>query len=370
MLHRDACGKLTRMEIHHLLGLMTLGQLLLLIVVLVCKPPVTRLQAKAIALLVSVVGYVVASNAALQALVGPAYPLFLFLAMLPPYLLWLFAIDVFEVSYLPRFLPAGRGGLILLVPALTFASMWTPLSASGLIIHHIASILLLAHTLVTVWLERGDDLLNPRRRFRMWFVGMIAIQAAAILLVELIYAERSIPTELEVLNMAAIGVLVLVLAVPLLRLDTEVLWLDVKQNPGITPGAAAPGPAQPEPTTHQALIQSLQLAMDTGAYTTSGLTIKQLADQLQTTEHVLRAAINQHLGYRNFNAFLNQYRIDAAKVRLQDPGLAKTPILTIALDLGYQSIGPFNRAFKASTGVTPSEFRKNSTANLAESEKT
>jgi AraC-like DNA-binding protein len=34
------------------------------------------------------------------------------------------------------------------------------------------------------------------------------------------------------------------------------------------------------------------------------------------------------------------------------------PILTIALDAGFQSLGPFNRAFKAHAGVTPSEFRR------------
>jgi AraC-like DNA-binding protein len=35
------------------------------------------------------------------------------------------------------------------------------------------------------------------------------------------------------------------------------------------------------------------------------------------------------------------------------------PILTIALDTGFGSIGPFNRAFKAHTGLTPSEYRRN-----------
>jgi len=33
------------------------------------------------------------------------------------------------------------------------------------------------------------------------------------------------------------------------------------------------------------------------------------------------------------------------------------PISTIALDAGFQSLGPFNRAFKTETGLTPSEFR-------------
>jgi AraC-like DNA-binding protein len=34
------------------------------------------------------------------------------------------------------------------------------------------------------------------------------------------------------------------------------------------------------------------------------------------------------------------------------------PILTIGLDAGFQSIDPFNRAFKAKTGMTPSEYRR------------
>lgn len=33
-------------------------------------------------------------------------------------------------------------------------------------------------------------------------------------------------------------------------------------------------------------------------------------------------------------------------------------MLTIALDAGFQSIGPFNRAFKADTGMTPTEYRR------------
>jgi AraC-like DNA-binding protein len=34
------------------------------------------------------------------------------------------------------------------------------------------------------------------------------------------------------------------------------------------------------------------------------------------------------------------------------------PVLTIALDAGFSSLGPFNRAFKADTGLTPTEYRR------------
>ena len=40
-------------------------------------------------------------------------------------------------------------------------------------------------------------------------------------------------------------------------------------------------------------------------------------------------------------------------------------MLTIALDCGYGSIGPFNRAFKARFGITPTQFR-NSAMHRAE----
>ena len=33
-------------------------------------------------------------------------------------------------------------------------------------------------------------------------------------------------------------------------------------------------------------------------------------------------------------------------------------MITIAMDAGFQSLGPFNRAFKATTGVTPTEYRR------------
>ena len=55
---------------------------------------------------------------------------------------------------------------------------------------------------------------------------------------------------------------------------------------------------------------------------------------------------------------MNHYRIAEAKAALADPDQADVPVLTIALDAGFSSLGPFNRAFKAETGLTPSEYRR------------
>jgi AraC-like DNA-binding protein len=106
-------------------------------------------------------------------------------------------------------------------------------------------------------------------------------------------------------------------------------------------------------------MNALQQQMEgESAYHDSTLTIRKLAEQLTIPEHQLRRLINRHLGYRNFNDYLNRYRIDEAARRLADPVQERLPILTIALEVGYASLTPFNRAFKARHQQTPSEFRR------------
>ena len=94
------------------------------------------------------------------------------------------------------------------------------------------------------------------------------------------------------------------------------------------------------------------------AYREENLTIGTLAARMKLPEYRLRQAINEGLGHRNFNAFLNSWRLADAKAALADPAQREVPVLTIAMDAGFQSIGPFNRAFKADTGMTPTEYRR------------
>ena len=97
-------------------------------------------------------------------------------------------------------------------------------------------------------------------------------------------------------------------------------------------------------------------------YREAGLTISMLAKSLNIPEYRLRAFIHKQLGFRNFNAMLHQYRIEDSGNVLSDNENQNIPILTIALSVGYQSITPFNNAFREIKGVTPSEYRKRMTA--------
>lgn len=162
------------------------------------------------------------------------------------------------------------------------------------------------------------------------------------------------------------------------------LWL---LNPDVTlwPANAAPAPsndgAPEKPGASQqgrdvALIARIEAAMDdsagAGIWREEGLTIGALAAKLAVPEHRLRRAINSDLGHRNFSSFINRERIAAARAQLADPALMGKTVLEIAYDVGFASLGPFNRAFRSETGQSPTEFRRSicedATPDLADSE--
>ena len=124
-------------------------------------------------------------------------------------------------------------------------------------------------------------------------------------------------------------------------------------------GAAVPAAENKPAAIEPELLRRLQRLMTfERAYRREGLTIGSLSAELGVPEYRLRQLINEGLGHRNFNAFLHSYRIEEAKAALADPAQQQVPVLTIAMDTGFQSIGPFNRAFKAATDLTPTEFRR------------
>ncbi len=130
------------------------------------------------------------------------------------------------------------------------------------------------------------------------------------------------------------------------------------ETPPLLPGAPAAGPAD------DSLLAALEQLMSTQhAYRDEGLGIAALATRLDVPEYRLRRLINGRLGHRNFNAYLNGLRLAEARAALADPARRGLPVLSIALGAGFQSIGPFNRAFKADTGLTPTAFRRQKLAD-------
>jgi AraC-like DNA-binding protein len=156
-------------------------------------------------------------------------------------------------------------------------------------------------------------------------------------------------------NLAVLAGVVAAICYAMMRVDGADLFpapLEVEAN---TSDAAVTGSSAAD----QKLIDALMRLMgDERIYRHDNVTIGTLATKLAIPEYRLRRLINQRLGYRNFNVFLNEHRIAEAKAALADPSQAEVPVITIAMDAGFQSLGPFNRAFKAITGVTPTEYRR------------
>ncbi|WP_443748368.1 helix-turn-helix domain-containing protein [Asticcacaulis solisilvae] len=109
------------------------------------------------------------------------------------------------------------------------------------------------------------------------------------------------------------------------------------------------------------------LMADDDVYAVASLKVADLAKRLGEPEYKVTQCITGALGFRNFNHMVNSFRIAEARRRLADPNLDDLPVLTIALDCGFGSIGPFNRAFKAELDMTPTAYRESCRADVPES---
>lgn len=274
-------------------------------------------------------------------------------AMLTGVLFWWFTLALF--------CDLKRWSRWRLAPALIVLACYAPilfeaapaLMRAGYVIGELVNGALMIHVIVIIANGLEDDLVEPRREFRTLWIGAIAFTVLAIVAAELWKLYASLPSFMHIVEAGALFIVSCGIAAWSLSVQSEFFPDE------LTPGPQAQRRTEPQVEAADTyLAAQLRGAMDAGLYRTPGLTVGALADRLQTQEHRLRAVINQQLGYRNFAAFLNEYRVSAAKTALADPTQARRQVLQIALDLGYGSIAPFNRAFREATGATPTGYRR------------
>ena len=211
--------------------------------------------------------------------------------------------------------------------------------------------------------EWPSDLIDARRGVRFLFLTIVG---ATMLLAGLLQRILVPASEIEnyFVHMSLMAVYTLAVCVVLVRTlarDSAHLLQQPAEHSATATGDVAPPATRPgarggagSPQVADALHRLLSVER---VYRRPKISIRWLADEIGLPEYRLRKLVHEELGFRNFNAFMHHYRIREACEMLSDPGQARTPILTIALSVGYQSINTFNRAFREIVGETPSTFR-------------
>ncbi|WP_172439042.1 AraC family transcriptional regulator [Porphyrobacter sp. TH134] len=275
-----------------------------------------------------------------------------------PGLFWLFAKAWFndEVQVAPTGAALVAGSVAnTLVVQLTFpgGGMANTISAA---LFQLSMLGFAAAALWEVWRSREGDLVEPRRRVRPVLVCVVALYVIAIAFIEVTSGPR--PPGRFWQQAVSIGAVCATFGFCAAMLRMRQADLFGPAPAAVTATRPAPG-ASDDPLA----ARLLQFMASQLPHRDETLSIARLAAQLGEQEYRLRRTINGQLGHRNFAAFLNGYRLAEVKAALADPRQKDVPIITIALDAGFGSLGPFNRAFRAAEGMTPSAFRARALAD-------
>ena len=212
---------------------------------------------------------------------------------------------------------------------------------------NLSSIALVLHLLYTTLTERNDDLIEKRRKSRVYLVYITVIMTIVITSFSFFLFKHQQYSHLQqTINIIAIWPIIVITSYWLLSMKANSFAFDsIKEKTLNSRDAELKKKLDNEIIKNQVFLKN-------------GLSIQSLASQLGVSSYRLREFINQVLGYDNFSTYINGYRIESIKQEFADLDKEHTPILTIALNNGFNSLSTFNRAFKSIEGVTPSEFRR------------
>ena len=110
------------------------------------------------------------------------------------------------------------------------------------------------------------------------------------------------------------------------------------------------------PEIISAVVVALQNAMGSSRlYLSPSLNLNSVASHLSVPPKTISAVLNQHMK-KSFNEFVNHYRIEEFKKRVGSLEYEHLTITGLAFECGFNSQATFQRTFKQSTGMSPSEF--------------
>lgn len=318
------------------------------------QPSQTLTMKIAIALCVSLTGVFISGTPDALAFPAAVHSLMLFLAIPNLGLLWWLGQallkDDFELS------AYAWAGLVIFslanaVGFLTFHGLTLPIIPAVSALGGLVSLAVPAHLgwlAVSGW---RNDLVESRRRARIFLVIWMILGLSIILFVE----DYSLSEEfVSLVRLALTAPIVWFVVLKSTSLQMDPL-LFITTQPEVSQKDMGAGRKDYINATHERLTIAI---VERKVYLEPSLTIAALAKECGAAEYQLRKLINQELGHRNFSAFLNSYRIAHAKELLSVSGDTAISITNIAFDCGFTTISTFNRSFKSAVGQSPSEYRE------------
>jgi AraC-like DNA-binding protein len=281
---------------------------------------------------------------------------FLLLAVEVPFFFYGWTTSIVDDEFRLSPLAVGGAALLLVIGVLGMMTDHQRSSVITITLHSVLGIGFVISALVNVLRGWRQDLLEARRRLRAVIVILCGGYSIAIMAVEVVLAGKPPNAELALLNSISLAALLCGLACAVLDLGT-------KAQAAFGWTAPVPGPVvEPAQVTardrEQEIVERLNDLMTKGAaYRKADLTVASLAARLGIAEKKLREVINNRLGFKNFPAYVNAFRLEEVRRRLLDHHHDQVPILTMALDAGFGSIAVFNRAFKEKYAMTPTAYR-------------
>lgn len=116
--------------------------------------------------------------------------------------------------------------------------------------------------------------------------------------------------------------------------------------------------AMPEENDHLIMEKIEKIMLTDDFYKHPELTLDMMVAQTGLNRAYLSAALNRCTG-KNFNTYINEFRVKEAIRLMSEPRNEKLTIEAIGFDAGFNDRSSFYRIFKKITGLSPTEFRKN-----------
>lgn len=291
------------------------------------------------------------------------------LVTITPFVLWLIAFNLFVDSErihrgiwiaMAAFVVVRAVGIPLYDPTSSQSGFWF------VVVYFVPQLILLGFSIHAIYLAiKGYslDLIEQRRRARLFWVVSMGVLLSVVVGNTFFSFVDPFLDQYQIFTLSPLpsANIVFPLYIFLITLAFNLTVFNLQPDtfllapPPLKIDDSQQAANKPSRNADPAVLAKIKKLMEEDRlYAKMGLTITQLAEALSMQEYLLRKLINQQLNYRNFNQFLNNYRINEACKKLKD---TRSPISSIALDVGYGSLSSFNKAFKDRYNITPSDFR-------------